>query len=480
MDKNTWLRNGISNNLIDRRGVVPPRESTIEEWLGETMQRGVGNIYQLSGLAAALNPRIDLKGGPGTWTGEYLPPLSNDWVLKRDENRLFPRVDNGYPSPGYILGPDGKIMAVKDTRNVEDKFGRDAAGVGAAAPDKRGRARQPAQVDTAFRFSSPQSKSSGQMAEWWQSPAYNARAAAGQVQTPGLIDIGGITQRLYDDFQAPYWRRQDQMQGAAVADPMQLRYTAQPRFVAQSGAQDPISVYAKSNYTAQPRFASASSAPALPNQPSGSVRVAKDSSRLPGDPNPYNGLAFGYDAQPSAPVNPAVRAIEAAAPTGPMFPLRMPAATGTPYKGNYTASMRFASPNAGKTGDGIIDLTASNPSERGAQGIADSQGAPVRVGQKVYYPGGKAPQGAPARGITSAPAKTQPGLFGGLFGGGPVPTGGLFGVPRPGPNISAPGGGGAFISSASSQPASSPLSGVGGENSLLPAALNSERWRSGY
>jgi hypothetical protein len=142
--------------------------------------------------------------------------------------------------------------------------------------------------------------------------------------------------------------------------------------------------------------------------------------------------------------------------------------------------MRFASPNAGKTGDGIIDLTASNPSERGAQGIADSQGAPVRVGSKVYYPGGKAPQGAPARGVTSAPARTQPGLFGGLFGGGPVPTGGLFGVPRPGPNISGPGGGGAFISSASSQPASSPLSGVGGENSLLPAALNNDRWRTGY
>ena len=325
------------------------------------------------------------------------------------------------------------------------------------------------------------------MAEWWQSPAYLQRQAAGQVQTPGLIDIGGITQRLYDDFQAPYWRRQDREQGAAVADPMQLRYTAQPRFVAaMNQQQDPISVYAKSNYTAQPRFASASSVPALPNQPSGSVRVAKDSSRLPGDPSPYNGLAFGYDAQPSAPVNPAVQAIDAAAPKGPMFPLQMmgkgtnPAAA---YAKGYTANMRFASPNAGKTGDGIIDLTASNPSERGAQGIADSQGAPVRVGPKVYYPGGKAPVNAAPQARNAAPTQQRAsgmgGLFGAIFGGGsPL-------------NITVPGGGSSSIGNSPSQgqamvvapgtASGSVLSGMGfSDGALVPAATVRNLESRGY
>jgi hypothetical protein len=108
-----------------------------------------------------------------------------------------------------------------------------------------------------------------------------------------------------------------------------------------------------------------------------------------------------------------------------MFPLQMmgkgtnPAAA---YAKGYTASMRFASPNAGKSSDGVIDLTASNPSERGAQGIADSQGAPVRVGSKVYYPGGKAPVNAAPQARNAAPTQQRAsgmgGLFGSIFGGG--------------------------------------------------------------
>jgi hypothetical protein len=336
------------------------------------------------------------------------------------------------------------------------------------------------------------------MVDFSLNPAYNARAAAGQVQTPGLVDWSGLGQRLYDDLQAPYWRRQDREQGAAVADPMQLRYTAQPRFVAaMNQQQDPISVYAKSNYTAQPRFASASSVPALPNQPSGSVRVAKDSSRLPGDPNPYNGLAFGYDAQPSAPVNPAVQAIDAAAPTGPMFPLQMMGKGTNPtaaYGKGYTASMRFASPNAGKTGDGIIDLTASNPSERGAQGIADSQGAPVRVGQKVYYPGGKAPSGnvsgtlgqndtrGPLSKALGLKTSGLGGLLGGLFGGGNgggIFSGGL-GSGAPSSIGTSPSQGQAMVVSPGTSTGST-LSSMGySDGALVPAATIRNLESRGY
>lgn len=254
------------------------------------------------------------------------------------------------------------------------------------------------------------------MAEWWQSPAYLQRQAAGQVQTPGLIDIGGLTQRLYDDFQAPYWRRQDEIQGAAVADPMQSRYVAQPRFIAQMNQQqDPLQQYAESGYVAKPRFiaatAKSNTVPAMPNQPAGSIRVAKDQSRLASGPAGWD-PTYGYMPAPSA--KPALAAIEAAAPTGPMFPLKLPG-KGTPFTGNYTASMRFASPNAGQGSD-IIDLTATNP--RNPQAMADSQGKPVRVGNSVYYPGGRVPQGAaPApRGATTQ--QRSGGLLGSLFGGG--------------------------------------------------------------
>jgi hypothetical protein len=276
MDKETWLRNGISNNLIDRRGVVPPRDSTIEDWLGETIQRGVGNIYQLSGLAAALNPRIELKGGPGKWTGEYLPPLSNDWVLKRDENRLSPRVDNGYPSPGYILGPDGKIMAVKDTRNVNDKFGKDAVEMGASAPDKRDRPRKSAQVDTAFRFSSSQPKSSAKVADssYWlpaeqQTPTYNA---------PG----GGRVTAYQDDplfgqaTPAPKTNRGGKPSTVAV-DP----FSGKPIQATSSG-----NTAVRQAMTRQQAdgFRETMGARAMPlvaaNEPSGAFMIGKDGSRL--------------------------------------------------------------------------------------------------------------------------------------------------------------------------------------------------------
>jgi hypothetical protein len=140
--------------------------------------------------------------------------------------------------------------------------------------------------------------------------------------------------------------------------------------------------------------------------------------------------------------------------------------------------MRFASGQ----GDDTPDLSDLGLDEKGAQKMADSRRGPIISKGKTYYPGGKPPAAG-----GGGPRPPQPGfgggiggLLGGLFGGGGLGGGNAFQRPAGTPAITAPGGGGAFVSSASSQPASSPLSGVGGENSLLPASLNSERWRTGY
>lgn len=227
--------------------------------------------------------------------------------------------------------------------------------------------------------------------------------------------------------------------GPSGMDPMQQYaesgYVAKPRFVAaMARQQDPLQQYAESGYVAKPRFASipamGNSLPVLPNQPSGSIRVAKDQSRLPSGPSGWD-PTYGYSPIPQTP--PALAAIEQAAPTGPMFPLQMPG-KGTPFKGNYTAAMRFASPNAGAVSD-VIDLTAVNP--RNPQAMADSQGKPIRVGGAVYYPGGRAPVGTPQ--ARNAPATQQRsgglgGLFGSIFGGGNL-GGGKNAI-----NVTVPGG----------------------------------------
>jgi hypothetical protein len=225
------------------------------------------------------------------------------------------------------------------------------------------------------------------------------------VQTPGLIDIGGITQRVYDDLQAPYWRRQDREQGAAVADPMQLRYTAEPRFVAQMVPRPPTVQPTQAQMQAMRDIPA--SIPASTYTPS--IRTAQGTpQRLPTE--------MGYGPAPAT-TNPAVAAIQQATGT---VPRGIPVYNRSRDSLSYAAAGRNAVANmppvTGKTGDGIIDLTASNPSERGAQGIADSQGAPVRVGGKVYYPGGKAPVNAAPQARNAAPTQQRSGGLGGLFG----------------------------------------------------------------
>lgn len=286
---------------------------------------------------------------------------------------------------------------------------------------------------------------------------------------------------------SPPMSAQEMYQGIYGSGPTTRTVKTIPISPSVPSGMDPIQQYAQSGYVAKPRFVGAmgqqqtNPIPSLPNQPAGSIRTAKDQSRLSSGPAGWD-PTYGYSPIPQTPQ--ALAAIDGAtAKTGLQ---QVPYGV---YMNNRSRdSVEYARQGRSdlmkmlerQKGDGIIDLTASNPSDRGAQGIADSQGAPVRVGSKVYYPGGKAPQGAPR--ATTQTQQKPTGLFGGLFGGGDGQgiLSGLFGGAPASTGITAPGGGGAFVSSASSQPASSPLSGVGGENSLLPAALNNDRWRTGY
>ena len=335
------------------------------------------------------------------------------------------------------------------------------------------------------------------MADFTLNPAYNARLAAGQVQTPGLVDWVGIGQRIYDDLQAPYWRRQDEIQGAAVADPMQSRYVAQPRFVAAMG-QDPLQQYAESGYVAKPRFVSApspkTSAPwtsdnyqmaAIRNaeQPRFKVATGPDGNRL--TPNAYGyGTTDGYSGVS------AVAAIDNMAPrvNGPTFPLKMPG-KGTPLSGNYTASMRFASPNAGN-GSEVLNLSFDPISDVGGQNTANSAGKPVRFANgKVYYPSNTPMSGvrAPMQPVANQPQqRQQPGLFGGLFGGGNSGSGILSGLFGGGGGTSAPAIGnspsqGLAMTVSPGTSSGQVLSGMGfSDGALVPAATVRNLESRGY
>lgn len=268
------------------------------------------------------------------------------------------------------------------------------------------------------------------------SPAYDARKAAGQVQTPGLVDWGGMGQRLYDDLQAPYWKRQDREQGKAVADPVELMgksgYAAKPRFVAASQPQ------ATNYYNPGNMYTGPGSAAAGPR-----VGTGPDSNRL--TPN-----AMGYNNNTANPVtgkfpfnyppNAAAAAIDNIAPLddpaagmkpgfNKMVPAGMPVNSRSRDSLAYAQAGRNALANmppmtAGAQAGGVIDLTAVNP--KNPQAMANSQGQAIQVGSKIYYPAGKAPKAAPAAGREPGPlgklfGLQQGGLGGllsGMFGGG--------------------------------------------------------------
>jgi hypothetical protein len=198
-----------------------------------------------------------------------------------------------------------------------------------------------------------------------------------------------------------------------------------------------------------------------PNQPSGSIVTAKDESRL--TPN-----AFGYGTNGVTGGNPAIAAIDRAAPN----------------YGGYVASPRFTPPKVPSGDDGIIDLSSLSLSDIGGQRMADSEGKPIRdKSGRVFYPGGKGP-GGNVSGSMSAPdrrgplgkmlglkAPGLPGLFGALFG---APSGGgLFG--------GAPSGG----APANRAPtyATTPFQEDRFQTTTgaqMPASMNNDRWKTGY
>ncbi len=194
-------------------------------------------------------------------------------------------------------------------------------------------------------------------------------------------------------------------------------------------------------------------------------------------PNAYVQKTYNDRLTPEVP---AVAAIKAAAPTLPRgMELHNRSRDSLAYAAAGRNAVANMPPVVGR--DGIIDLTASNPKKWGAQGTADTQGRPVRVGNTIYYPGGKAPVGAPQ--ARNAPATQQRsgglgGLLGSLFGGGNLGNAGRAGA------VAVPG---ASVAVNATQPSAAYTTTPFQENAfqttpgaLMPASMNNERWRSGY
>jgi hypothetical protein len=297
------------------------------------------------------------------------------------------------------------------------------------------------------------------MVDFSLNPAYNARAAAGQVQTPGLVDWGGLGQRLYDDLLAPMVPRaptvqptQAQMQamrnipgsipastyspsirtaqGTPERLPTEMGYgpasASNPAVVAIQQATGTVPGGGRvTGYEDDPLFGLATPSPKVnrlrpatpvaPNQQSGSVVAGKDQSQL--TPN-----AFGYGTNGVTGVNPAVAAIQQATGT---VPRGIPVYNRSRDSLSYAAAGRNAVANmppvTANSGDGIIDLgDAFSP--KASQGFADSEGKPVRVKGVIYYPAGKAPaatrQSAPQSQGQATSGGWMSALFGGNSGGG--------------------------------------------------------------
>ncbi len=326
------------------------------------------------------------------------------------------------------------------------------------------------------------------MAEWWQSPAYLRRQAAGEVVTPGLVDFGG----LVNAFNAPYNERVGRLPAgpAGTGTGTVTAYQDDPLFglatpsakvnrFRPAAASVPSSPY----YNPGNMYTGPGSAAAGPR-----VGTGPDGNRLTPNAMGYNNNTvtpvtgkFPFNYPPPATQNPAVAAINATVPTIPR---------GMQINNRSRDSVAFAQagknavanmpPVTGRNGSDIIDLgDAFSP--KASQSFADSEGKPVRVKGVVYYPGGKAPVGAPQ--ARNAPATQQRsgglgGLLGSLFGGGNLGNAGRAGA------VAVPG---ASVAVNATQPSAAYTTTPFQENAfqttpgaLMPASMNNERWRSGY
>lgn len=410
-----WRTRPVSTNIQDYRNGVPLIDQIIEGYKYSGAADLFGDSYAAQMARQSTTP-IKLTGGPGPYRGD--PLISIETVRGRQVK------------PGMTL-EQAKAAPLTNPPPSFDQMYRDSGG-------------------SAFNFVSQQPKSSGKMAEWWQSPAYNPYS-----QSPSFIAPGGGRVTGYQD------------------DPLFAQATPSPKV----NRLRPV----------------IPTMPVAPNQPSGSIASAKSQARLPGDPRPYNGLAYGYDAQPGMQGNSAAAAINATVPTLPR---------GMELHSRSRDSLAYA--QAGKdaianmmraqAGGGIIDLTVSNPSERGAQGIADSQGAPVRVGSKVYYPAGKAPAATRQSAPQSQGQATSGGWFSSLFGGGGNSGGGglLRNMLQNTVNGMAGRAGASMVPGASvavqaAQPGPTYATTEFQQNAFqttpgaqMPSSMNNSRWTTGY
>jgi hypothetical protein len=258
------------------------------------------------------------------------------------------------------------------------------------------------------------------MAEWYQSPAYLARQAAGEVVTPGLVDWGGMGNDIYKFLQAPYEARVARERASAPQPP----------------SMDPLEVMSRANYVPTPRFGT------LPPKVAPSPKVTLQ--------NPYPGPT------PVAKTQDRLAPLPAGLPLqGGDEPIQITVKGGKsdPYKG-YQASPRWSTVLGAQApkqsaGPEIIRLSFEPMSEVSGQNFANSSGKPVSgPSGKVYYPS-NAPQSgvrAPMRPVAAsaqAPAaqRTSGGWLSSLFGGGnEAPRTQAVAQPTSGPAIYTPQG----------------------------------------
>jgi hypothetical protein len=435
----------VSTNIDDRRYETPAEVA----W----------RILQLSGagwgsvLAPQPSPpRINLQGGPGPYRGEPLVTIET--------------VRGRQVKPGMTLEQARAAPPVNSSGSFDDMYRRSGGDV--------------------FNFASTPSKpqASTKMAEWWQSPAYLERQAAGEVVTPGLIDWGG----LVNAFNAPYNERVGRLPaGPAPAPGKKGDVTA----YYNAGSGGPLNAKQDRYGTSSPDRVSAMESGQWPQPPMTAQQhlAFRDTKGIPlprGGTGPagYRLAAGvdGYDIQakpgPQAPSLP-----------NPM-PLGLKPFTGTgPTPAGYTPGMRFASP----TTNSPAHKLNYEPTPDDGQIIADQMGLPVKTpGGKVYQPkyagsaampsGKVAPRYSGATAATPQGPQRSGGLLGMLFGG-QGNAGGLFGGGAPKAPI------GITVTGGNAAPAPAPTytttpfqedrfqTTTGAQ---MPASMNNSRWQTGY
>ncbi len=319
--------------------------------------------------------------------------------------------------------------------------------------------------------------------------AYDARANAGQVQTPGLVDWGGIGKAIsdtaggvYDHFQGQYNQRQArdalaksnsnyrQIPGAGNASPAALPSPPPPKVtfyakdqIAQEDAARLGDIIGRMGGSSSPKpsppvnpWASMASAgpmglsPSAPMVPPSPVRVASNAQTyIPGPyspPKTQDRLPQGI--QPNMAYGPAaadpasVAAINGAVP----MPRPRPEPPANPFGG------AIATGSAGYQTHPTVPLAPTGPQ------VTDPW-ASLRYGIPA----------TPRPGLVTSGVAPHPGgvlgFIGSLFGGDPS-------VPR------VPGYNGK--TSVTSNELAGANQGFGGNNALMPDSMNNSRWLTSY